>query len=116
MSRFNQWLWLWAALLSPTGCYHYQVNAVQAPVGIEAERRGEGAVLWSLFWGLSQENFDTTGSCHGLPIKSVTTHSNMGFALVTVVSLGIASPVTVTWVCAKETTPVVEGDRPDDPI
>ncbi|HEX2730926.1 MAG TPA: hypothetical protein VHM70_04950 [Polyangiaceae bacterium] len=104
------------ALALCSGCYHYQVNAVHQPTGIEADRRGESAVLWSWFWGTLQENFDTTKSCLGLPMKSVTTHSNLGYSLITVLSLGIAAPIKVTWVCAKEPGPVVDGDNPNDPI
>lgn len=87
------------------------------PVGINADQRGESEVLWSLAWGAAQENFDTSQSCKGLPLKSVTTHSNLGFSLITVLSLGFASPVTVTWTCGKETTPVIDSDNdPNDPI
>ena len=114
--RVRRLVLLCGVVSTQAGCYHYQVNAVQQSVGIEADQRGESEVLWSMFWGLSQEDFDTTKSCMGLPLKSVTTHSNLGFSLLTVVSLGIASPLTVTWSCAKEPPSVVTGESSDDPI
>src|SRR5262249_42254673 len=61
----------------------------------------------SLFWGLVQQNVEppTTNNCvsHGMQEVRVTT--NLGYALLTVVTLGIWSPLEIEWRCAKQPPP-----------
>jgi hypothetical protein len=86
-----------AWLLLP-GCYHYRVTAPDTARATEP--RSE--VLWSLFWGLSQQNIDTRASCQGNPVAEVHTSTNLGFSLLTLATLGIVAPLTVEWVCAAD--------------
>ena len=82
------------------GCYYYRAQVPGAPgVGV-TEYKGE--VVWSLFWGLVQENPRIT-NCRGQGLSEVRNTTNFGFALLTVASLGIASPQRVEWKCAPPT-------------
>jgi hypothetical protein len=83
-----------------TGCYYYRAQAPGAAgVGV-TEYQGE--VVWSLFWGLVQENPQIT-NCQGQGLSEVRNTTNFGFALLTVATLGIASPQRVEWKCAPAT-------------
>jgi hypothetical protein len=89
------------AVLCLCGCYHYRVTAKDTAKATES--RSE--VLWSAFWGLSQQDIDTRSSCEGNPVAEVRASTNLGFVLLTVVTLGILSPMQVEWVCAKDQQP-----------
>jgi hypothetical protein len=99
-----------------SGCYHARVSANERPIGRDPSSLGQSETLWSIAWGLSQQNLDTSGSCGPDAIQSVTSHSNGAFNLLTVVTLGFVSAVTVTWRCAKPETTVIDGAQPDDPL
>ena len=113
---------LCGVLLGASGCYHHHVRAEQRPIGRDPSKEGHSEVLWSYVWGAVQEDFKASESCgatqgqEGEALQDVSYHSNFGFALVTVLTIGFASPVTVTWTCAKDPTPVVTGEDPDDPM
>ena len=81
-----------------SGCYHYRVYGEQVPVGSEARQ----ATLWSSVWGMQQQNINTDQTCLRDPTAEVTMSSNVGYALLTVLSLGFVSPIDVEWKCAKE--------------
>ena len=102
--------------LALCGCYHARVVAPQQPIGIDPTETGQSDVLWSFAWGLAQDTFDTTGACKGDALQSVTAHSNLGFDLMTVVTLGFLSATTVTVRCAKPPGVVVTDGAPGDEI
>jgi hypothetical protein len=106
--------WLVIAAFPLSGCYHPRVAAVQQPIGIDPTSQEESETLWSIAWGLAQDSADTSASCDGAALQSVTAHSNLAFDLLTVITIGFFSPVTVTWRCAKPETPVVDGDNGDN--
>jgi hypothetical protein len=83
-----------------TACYTYRVE-VPSPVspGV-TEYKGE--VLWSLFWGLKQE-VPNVDNCRKQGMSEVKVRSNLGFALITILTLGIASPLRAEWKCAPPT-------------
>ena len=81
-----------------TGCYHYRVYGEQVPVGSEAKR----ATLWSSLWGTRQQNVNTDQTCVHNPPAEVTMSSHFGYAVLTVLSLGVVSPIDVEWKCAKD--------------
>ena len=84
--------------LLTTGCYHYRT---EAPGGASIPGTDyEGEVVWSLVWGLVQENPSIT-TCNNQPLSEVRMTSNFGFSLLTILSLGFASPALVEWKCAK---------------
>lgn len=85
------------SLLTP-GCYHYRLAGQNVAPATEAK----SVTLWSTIWGLSQQNINTDPKCAGNPIAEVTASTNVGYALLTVVSLGFAAPIQVEWKCAKD--------------
>ena len=89
-------LLLWLALSS--GCYHYRAQAPDIAGAPATEYSGE--VVWSLVWGLVQEN-PRIDNCNNQPLAEVRVTTNFGFALLTVVTLGLAAPAKVEWRCAK---------------
>lgn len=90
-----------AALLCLTlasACAHYRVQAPGAAGTGATEPEGE--VLWSLLWGVVQEQ-PRVDNCQGQPLAEVHQSTNLGYALVSVLTLGIAMPQRVEWRCAK---------------
>lgn len=88
-----------------TGCYHYRAvarqPASQTAVGGSRGAAADGSeVVWSFLWGAAQEE-PTIDNCNGEDLAEVTMHSNVGFALLTVATLGLVSPMQVEWRCAK---------------
>jgi hypothetical protein len=49
---------------------------------------------------LVQEKPDIA-NCNNQPLAEVTLSSNLGFSLLTLLTLGFASPVQMRWKCAK---------------
>ena len=92
-----------------TGCYHYRVSAPQ--VADLSDPVSE--TKWSLAWGLVQEDAsDSSCACKNNGIKEVTASTNLGYTLLSVVTLGIVVPVDVQYVCGK---PPVGAPFPDPP-
>ncbi len=87
---------------SAQGCYQYRAHAPGYPGVAEG-----GEVVWSFAWGLAQEQ-PRIDNCNDQALAEVTMHSNFAFALLTVVSLGFASPQKVEWRCARAET--TEGE------
>lgn len=77
----------------------YTVRA-QAP-GVVPNPETEGKVVWSFAWGLVQATPQIT-NCNEAPLSTVTTKNNFGFALLTVVTLGLVSPMRIEWNCAGD--------------
>ncbi len=88
---------LTVALLLQAGCWYHRVE-VSSPVAKATEYKG--AVAWSLFWGALQ-NDPVPDNCNGQALAEVRVSSNFGFALLTVVTLGLVAPEQVEWKCAK---------------
>jgi len=100
--RTSVLLWLISATLCCSSCYTYRI-ATQAQTGAEVSK---SITAHSLFWGLVQKPKDYihTPVCDSLGVNGVaevTVKTNFGYALITVVTLGIWSPVRVQWRCAK---------------
>ncbi|WP_158627644.1 hypothetical protein [Corallococcus sp. AB038B] len=81
-----------------SACAHYRVQAPGAAGASATEPQGE--VLWSLGWGLVQER-PRVDNCQGQALAEVTQSTNVGFALIGVLTLGLAMPQRVEWRCAK---------------
>lgn len=57
--------------------------------------------IWILVWGLNQTNLDPS-DCLGNGLAEVRVSTNLGFEMISVLSLGFFQPITVEWRCAKE--------------
>jgi hypothetical protein len=85
--------------VSLAGCYHYRVlNTVSDPA-TEYQKR----TMWSYAWGLVNKpkdlhvmNCDSTNA-----IDEIVYTKNFGHCMLTLITLGIASPVEVKWKCHK---------------
>ena len=86
-------------LLASGGCASNRISQpdVWAP-GTDVER----ATVWTFFWGAMQQNITPT-NCLGPGMAEVTVRSNLGYSLLSVLSLGTAMPVTIEWRCSKDT-------------
>lgn len=84
-----------------TSCYSYKV-ATHAQPGTEVSKT---VTAHSFFWGLVQKPAQIhTPVCDSLQVNGmaeVTVKTNFGYALITVATLGIWSPVKVQWKCSK---------------
>ena len=90
-----------AALLNQ-GCYHFVVATKAQP---STNSIPEKAVAHSLFWGLVQKPvIIPTPVCNSMEVYGVAEvkfTTNLGYALITVLTLGIYCPVQVEWYCSK---------------
>jgi hypothetical protein len=86
-------------LLGGTGCYHYHVAAPGFDPATEPQRQ----VVHSLAWGLvNKPQTALARNCaNSNALDQVKVSSNLGYTLLTVVTLGFWSPVQVEWKCAK---------------
>lgn len=102
-------LLLLSLLLSASGCFHYRLTPV-TPDGepLPPATEPESATVWSFAWGLAQPTV-APANCEGNGAAEVTTTTNLGYALLTVITLGIVAPAEVEWRCAKD-APTVGDD------
>ncbi len=108
-------------VLFASACYHYRAipqrpasdTAVGGARGLATELEGE--IVWALAWGLVQEA-PRIDNCQGQDLAEVEVTSNLGFALLTIVTLGFLAPVKVEWRCGKPTPTdsVIGGDEDDE--
>ena len=84
-----------------SSCYSYKV-ATHAQAGTELSKP---VTAHAFFWGLIQKPAQIhTPICDSLNVNGmseVTVKTNFGYALITVISLGIWSPVKLQWRCSK---------------
>jgi len=87
-------------MLVLNSCYTYRV-ATKAQAGTEMTSR----TVNSFFWGLVQNPKEiSTPICDSLNINGmavVQVKSNFGYSLITVLTLGIWSPMIIEWKCGK---------------
>jgi hypothetical protein len=91
---------LLACSLALCNCYSYRV-ATHAQAGTEFQTR----TAHSFFWGLVQNPKEiSTPICDSLNTNGVSivqVQSNFGYSLITVLTLGIWSPMKIQWKCSK---------------
>jgi choline-glycine betaine transporter len=84
-----------------SSCYSYRV-ATHAQAGTELSKP---VTAHSFFWGLVQKPAQIhTPICDSLQVNGmseVTVKTNLGYAFITVVTLGIWSPMKLQWRCGK---------------
>jgi Bor protein len=92
---------LFALMLVFSSCYSYRVAThAQAGTGLS-----KPVTAHAFFWGLVQKPPQIrTPVCDSLQLNGmseVTVKTNFGYALITVITLGIWSPAKVQWKCSK---------------
>ena len=97
----TRWLLLLApALLLFTSCYSYRI-ATHAQPGTEFN----SVTAHSFFWGLVQNPKEiATPICDSLNTNGVAlvqVKTNLGYSLITVLTLGIWCPMQLEWKCSK---------------
>jgi hypothetical protein len=93
-----------AAALAASGCYHYRVTPARS---VPADD-GHSTTLHSIAWGLVQSSAERP-ECQGNGAAEVAAHTNLGFVLLSVVTLGIWVPLELEWKCAKDPVRVETG-------
>ena len=92
---------LLSAALSFSSCYTYRV-ATSAQAGSELSKP---VTAHAFFWGLIQKPAEIhTPVCDSLEVNGlseVIVKTNLGYAAITVVTLGIWSTMKVQWRCSK---------------
>jgi hypothetical protein len=84
------------------GCYHYRIKDPESSVSASGKR-----TVHSLAWGLIQQD-TPTGNCEGKGLAEVRVTTNLGFTLLTIVTLGFWAPAQVEWQCRPPEPP--EGE------
>ena len=82
-----------ALILALTGCYQYRTTVVNVTPATDQSK-----TVWPILWGLGSKK--QVADCQGQALASMTVKDNLGFALITVVTLGFLSPKRVEWSCA----------------
>lgn len=85
-----------------SSCFSYRVSTHAQP-GTEISKT---TTAHSFFWGLAQapKGGITTPNCDSLEVNGMSVvkiKTNLGFALLTVATLGIWCPMQVQWQCSK---------------
>lgn len=80
-----------------SGCYHYRVLPAETAPADE----GHSTTQHGLFWGLMQSRAEEP-NCQGNGAAEVVASSNLGYALLSVATLGIWMPLELEWKCAKD--------------
>jgi hypothetical protein len=102
-----------ACAVQGTACYTYHVYQIGGPEG--REMGNQPSTEWryktlnSFAWGAVRQDLpvDNCKLANGqrLGIEEVKVEDNLGFTLVTVLTLGLWAPVRVGWRCAKPPVP-----------
>jgi len=97
-----------AFIVALSGCYHYRIINTHNEPGTEYR----DTVIRSYLWGLvnKPQNFhvpNCTDSCAAL--DEIVISKNFGQSLLTVITLGIVSPVKVQWKCHKPCQRIIDG-------
>jgi hypothetical protein len=94
-------VWMISMTLLFSSCYTYRIST-QAQAGTETIKPIHAN---SFLWGLVQSPKTlTTPNCDSLDVNGmaeVTMKTNLGYSLITVATLGIWSPMKITYKCGK---------------
>jgi hypothetical protein len=96
--RTSAWFCVATLLTSgiTSGCAHFRVAPEGTPPSTQPQIRHVHAVAWGAF-----EPRTTPDNCNGNGLSSVTVKVKAIDAVVTVLTLGFWTPVTIEWTCAK---------------
>lgn len=80
-------------------CYHYRVLTTNSDPATEYQKK----VVYSYFWGLinKPKDFIVPNCNNNNALDEVRVTTNIGYSLLTVVTLGIYCPLEVQWKCHK---------------
>ena len=98
-------------VLVGTGCFHYRITAPEPNPENEPTR----VVVHNFAWGLLSDPpaYRAANCDNANALDQVRVNNNLGFTLITVLTLGIWAPVELEWRCAKRQQP--KGDLGDIP-
>ena len=92
----------WAVLLVSAGCYRYRVVA-SGEAGANPATFPRSETLHSFLWGFLQDNSMLSVCAEDESLSSVRATTNLGFALITVITAGIYAPAQVEYQCSNRT-------------
>lgn len=106
LSSFGLTCYLVVFLISNESCYHYRVMTTNSDPATEYQKK----VLYSYLWGMvnNPKDFVVPNCKNNNALDEVLFTTNLGYSFLTVVTLGIFSPVEVKWKCHKP--PKREGE------
>ncbi len=86
-------------LFSTESCYHYRVLTTESDPATEYQSK----VVYSYFWGLvnNPKDFVVPNCNNKNALDEVRVTTNYGYSILTVITLGIFSPIEVKWRCSK---------------
>jgi hypothetical protein len=87
-----------AQLVVASGC---AANRISRPDNWAHATDVQRKTVWTFFWGATHQDVHPP-NCLGPGLSEVTVKSNLGFHLISVLSLWTAMPVTIEWRCAKD--------------
>jgi len=88
-----------ALMIALQSCYTYRV----IPDGANANRTAAGdTTLYAYWWGLSPPATVVPNNCAGNGAAKVEVKKHIGHFLLTMVTLGIVSPMNLQWECATD--------------
>lgn len=100
--------------LALQSCYHYRVSSANFDPGTEYQRKTVHSYLWGAVQSRDNGIDVVTANCDAVKINKldeVRVTTNLGYALITVVSLGIWCPMQIEWKCAKPCSTIGEIGR-----
>lgn len=86
------------------GCYHYRVSTTKSDPSTTYVTKTAHAFLWGLVQKRENAVDVVAANCDSIGVNKldeVRVTTNFGYSLITVATLGIWSPVTIQWKCAK---------------
>jgi hypothetical protein len=87
-----------ALLVATAGC---SANKISRPDKWAVAEQPQRETVWTFLWGIYEQDVHPT-NCLGPGLAEVTVRNNLGFSLISVVTLGAAMPITIEWRCAKD--------------
>ncbi|MDB5250363.1 MAG: hypothetical protein JWQ40_4757 [Segetibacter sp.] len=84
---------------STESCYHYRVLTTESDPATEYQSK----VVYSYLWGLvnSPKDLVVPNCNNNNALDEVRVSTNLGYSVLTVISLGIFCPMEVKWRCHK---------------
>lgn len=94
-------------IITLQGCYHYRVINTNNDPGTEYR----DTVVRAYFWGLvnKPQDFHVPNCPDNTALDEVVFSKNFGQSFITIITLGIVSPVKVKWKCHKPCQRVIDG-------
>lgn len=98
--HFHTKILLAMLMLIFSSCYTARVST-HAQAGAEVSKQTINFFFWGLLESPKRVNTPICDSLNANGMAEVTVKNNFGYSLITVVTLGIWSPVRLEWICGK---------------